>query len=123
VQADIPYGQDVLPNPGLVQSDDTIPAGATQSVWVMCHEGQTALGGGFILGGPGDYVSGGSDNGAVILSSLPAYVEDGALSYNAPITNQDIGSFRPNAWAVSVHNPTDGSIVVRPSIICATVDQ
>lgn len=120
MQADNPYGDDILHNPGLTQSSDTIAPQSSAVVWVQCHEGQTALGGGYILGGAGDYLAGGSNNGAIVMSSAPAYVENGALSYNAPITNQGIGSFRPNAWSVSAYNPTASPVVVRPTIVCAT---
>lgn len=123
VQADVPYGQDIDPNAGLTQSSDTIAPGTQKTVWVQCHEGQTALGGGFVLGGTGDYYNGGtSEPGVQILSSTPAYVENGALSTNPPITNDQIGSFRPNAWSVSAYNSTDSPVVVRPSIVCASVN-
>lgn len=121
VQADTPYGDDIDHNDGLSQSADTIPAGATQSVWVECHgDSMTAISGGFIMGATGDWVAGGTYlPNVTVMSSVPAYVENGALSYNAPITDQGVGSFRPNAWAVSVHNGSDSDVVVRPSVVCA----
>jgi len=89
---------------------------ALQQTWVMCAPGKTALGGGF---GDND---GGGQNKLNIVTSAPAQVVDGKLTYKA-IDGDVAGSFVPNAWLVEgYNNNTSGELIVRPHVICAGVN-
>jgi hypothetical protein len=125
LQADEPYGQDVLPNANLTQSDSKIPAGTTQVVWVACPTGKFAVGGGFRLGDAGAHESDTPAQAAYpnlqVVASEASFEKDGHLSLADATQVTSYGSYRPNAWAVTVTNSGATDQSARAQVICASV--
>ena len=91
--------------------------GATlQQSWVKCGTGKIAIGGGF---GDND---GAGQNALNIVTSVPTQIDShGNIAYT-PIASDPAGSFVPNGWLVEgYNNNTDGSLIVRPWVVCAFV--
>lgn len=96
---------------------------ALQTSWVQCAEGETAIGGGFSR----------ADEGAAaiknlqIVSSSPALIVDGeVISVTGAgladhIVNDD-WSYVPNGWVVEGFNNGGADLIVRPHVICASVN-
>jgi hypothetical protein len=99
-------------------------AGATlQSSWVTCAEGETAIGGGFSRADEGVAAF----KNLQVVTSAPALIVDGNIisltGEGLPdhIVNED-WSYVPNAWLVEGFNNGDTELIVRPHIVCATVN-
>lgn len=128
VQADEPYGNNVDPNPHLNQSDSTVPAGKTAVIWAACPAGKVALGGGFRIGSgvlasesdsTPDTTTPGSEQ---VLASEPSFYDPATGKLHlaaAPIVNPVVGSYQPNAWAVTVYNSGTSDASARVSVVCA----
>lgn len=123
VHADAPYGANL---PGQDSSSTTIPAGKTAVVWTACAPGEAALGGGFRLGDLANESFGTGTTVAYpklqVVASEAAFYKDGKLvngSEVAPVNENQ--SFRPNAWAVTVHNSDDADSVARAWVVCAKI--
>lgn len=127
LQADEPYGRDVLPNANLTQSDSKVPAGTTQVVWVACPTGKYAVGGGFRLGDAGAHESDTPTQAAYpnlqVVASEASFEKDGHLSLADATQVTSYGSYLPNAWAVTVSNSGATDQSARAQVICATVPQ
>jgi hypothetical protein len=125
LQADEPYGQDVLPNAALTQSDSKVPAGTTTVVWVACPTGKYAVGGGFRLGDSGAHESDTATQAAYpdlqVIASEASYEKDGHLSLADAPQVTSYGSYTPNAWAVTVTNSGATDQSARAQVICAAV--
>ena len=128
VQADEPYGQDVDPSPNVAQSNSSVAAGGTQTVWVACPAGKTAIGGGFRIGdgGAGSSESDSPtqpDTAMRVIASEQSYYDasTGKLNLAAAPQVTSYGSYLPNAWAVTVHNDGASAGYARASVICAKV--
>lgn len=124
LHADEPYGKNL---PGQDSSDTTIPAGETQVIWTACAPGESAVGGGFRIGDLSqESFNTGKDiayPNLQVIASEAAYYKSGEGLVNggeaAPVN--DNKSFRPNAWAVTVHNASDHDSVARAQVVCAKV--
>ena len=104
------------------------PASAFHTSWVACPEGKTALGGGFSR----DTETGAAVKGLQVVTSSPAQIDptltddpatpaDERIVYT-PIEGDAAGSFVPNGWIVEGFNNANTDLIVRPWVICATVN-
>lgn len=92
--------------------------GTLQTSWVMCAPGKVALGGGF---GQDDVQT--SD--LRIVTSSPVEIANGKTYFDDPSVYQPIdpeGSFVPNGWIVQGYNLGTVPLIVRPWVVCATVN-
>lgn len=125
VHADEPYKANL---PGQDSSGTTVPAGETKVVWTACAPGEAAVGGGYRIG---DLSQEAFNTGKtiaypdlqVIASEGAWYDSDSKQLENAYPDHSvnDNGSFRPNAWAVTVHNAGTTDSVARAQVVCAKV--
>jgi hypothetical protein len=123
LHADEPYGKNL---PGQDSSATTIPAGKTVVVWTSCAAGESALSGGYRIGDLSQESFGTGDTIAYpklqVIASEPAFYKGGVLvngAEAAPV-NENL-SFRPNAWAVTVHNADTEASYARAAVVCAKV--
>jgi hypothetical protein len=91
--------------------------GARQTSWVKCARDKVALGGGYNLAADaGDAKA----KQVQVVVSEPTYVKGGELA-DGTIQGDDAMSIRPNAWLVQGFYTGEGSVVVRPWVVCAKV--
>lgn len=91
--------------------------GATlQRAWVQCADGKTAIGGGFQRADE----SVAAIKNLQIVTSAATQVKDGKEVY-VPIAGDKAGSLVPNAWLVEGFNNGTEALIVRPSVVCATI--
>lgn len=125
LHADAPYGAGL---PGQDSSSTTVPAGQTKVVWTSCADGESALGGGFRIG---DLANESFSTGtSVAYPDLQVVASEAAYYKNGELVNGSVAdpvnanlSFRPNAWAVTVHNAGATDSVARAWVTCAKVAQ
>lgn len=92
--------------------------GATlQRSWVQCPAGKSAVGGGFSRADEGAAAF----RGIQVVTSQPAQFANGAEVYQ-PIEGDADGSFVPNAWLVEGFNNGTTDLIIRPHVVCATVN-
>lgn len=89
-----------------------------QQSWVMCAPGKTAVGGGFSRADEGAAAI----KGLQIVTSQPVQVVDGNPQAYTPIEGDVDGSYVPNGWLVEGFNNGATELIVRPHVICATVN-
>jgi len=130
VLAEEPYGQDVLPNAGITQSNSTLAPDATTIVWAACPSGEVAIGGGYRAdsdssaydNSQGDTPPSDTTGGLSVLASEPSYESGGVLNVNAdPVQDSATGNYQPNAWAVTVYNSNSTPEHARAAVVCAEV--
>lgn len=123
IHADEPYGPDLK---GQDSSSTKIPAGETAVVWTACAPGEAAVGGGYRVGDLSQESFGTGKSIAYpdlqVIASEAAYYKDGGLVNGATAdpVNDNL-SFRPNAWAVTVHNAGTTDSVARAQVVCTKV--
>lgn len=125
VEADGPYpgSTKLQDHPGNgANSTEKVPAdGTSNTVWVMCADGKTALGGGYRVGADqGDAVAAKIQ----VTASEPTQVVKDGDTYKVvytPIEGDAAGSIEPNGWLVEVINTGTVDATVRPWITCAQV--
>ena len=89
-----------------------------QTSWVQCAPGKVALGGGFhVAADAGDDAA----KDIQVVVSEPTQVKDGSIVYEA-IPGDAAGSLKPNGWIVQGFNDGAADVIVRPWVICATVN-
>jgi hypothetical protein len=114
------------PYPGATQLHDGANSTAywstngLQRSWVKCAPGKVALGGGFTLASD---ASDADKRATQVTTSQPVQIENGSPDAYTPIAGDADGSYVPNGWLVEgFYTGTSTALIVRPHVICATVE-
>ena len=122
LEADGPYpgATDLGSMPGQGDNSGTMWANddSRQTSWVQCAPGKVALGGGFnVAADAGDAAA----KHIQVVVSEPTQVKDGAVVFER-IPDDEAWSIKPNGWMVQGFNTGAKAEIVRPWVICATVN-